>query len=76
MNDYLTYWLNSIAIHRLRENTHTRYAACVRLHLTPSLGTAKDVRAFLDRLRTTASRCVLSDVRLVSASDAGVESGA
>ncbi|MGW0086563.1 tyrosine-type recombinase/integrase [Streptomyces sp. NPDC003393] len=64
VGDYLTYWLGSVAIHRLRENTHTRYAACVRLHLTPGLGTkkiarltAKDVRTFLDRLRTTCQCC-------------------
>jgi integrase len=61
---YLAYWLNSVAIHRLRENTHTRYATCIRLHLIPGLGTkrlarltAKDVRTFLDRLRTTCQCC-------------------
>ncbi|MCX4676454.1 site-specific integrase [Streptomyces sp. NBC_01433] len=61
---YLTYWLGSVAVHRLRENTHTRYATCVRLHLIPGLGTkkiarltAKDVRTFLDRLRTTCQCC-------------------
>ncbi|MEV5459242.1 tyrosine-type recombinase/integrase [Streptomyces cellulosae] len=64
VSDYLTYWLNGVAIHSLRENTHTRYAACVRLHLIPGLGTkkvarltAKDVRTFLDRLRTTCQCC-------------------
>lgn len=64
LGDYLTYWLGGVAIHRLRENTHTRYAACVRLHLVPGLGTkkiarltAKDVRTFLDRLRTTCQCC-------------------
>ncbi|MFJ4808989.1 tyrosine-type recombinase/integrase [Streptomyces longwoodensis] len=64
LGDYLTYWLNGVAVHRLRENTHTRYAACVRLHLIPGLGTkkiarltAKDVRTFLDRLRTTCQCC-------------------
>ncbi|MFB7861695.1 tyrosine-type recombinase/integrase [Streptomyces sp. NPDC056069] len=64
LGDYLTYWLGSVAIHRLRENTHTRYTACVRLHLIPGLGTkkiarltAKDVRTFLDRLRTTCQCC-------------------
>ncbi|PZT77540.1 MULTISPECIES: tyrosine-type recombinase/integrase [unclassified Streptomyces] len=64
VGDYLTYWLGSVAIHRLRENTHTRYATCVRLHLVPGLGTkkiarltAKDVRTFLDRLRTTCQCC-------------------
>ncbi|MFF6888844.1 tyrosine-type recombinase/integrase [Streptomyces sp. NPDC012421] len=64
VGDYLTYWLGSVAVHRLRENTHTRYAACVRLHLIPGLGTkkvarltAKDVRIFLDRLRITCQCC-------------------
>ncbi|GGV68702.1 site-specific integrase [Streptomyces griseoloalbus] len=64
VGDYLTYWLGSVAVHRLRENTHTRYAACVRLHLIPGLGTkkvarltAKDVRTFLDRLRITCQCC-------------------
>ncbi|MFJ3585994.1 tyrosine-type recombinase/integrase [Streptomyces sp. NPDC090127] len=64
LGDYLTYWLGSVAVHRLRENTHTRYSACVRLHLIPGLGakkiarlTARDVRTFLDRLRTTCQCC-------------------
>ncbi|MFF5505892.1 tyrosine-type recombinase/integrase [Streptomyces roseolus] len=64
VGDYLTCWLGGVAVHRLRENTHTRYAACVRLHLIPGLGTkkiarltAKDVRTFLDRLRTTCQCC-------------------
>ncbi|MGY3058689.1 integrase [Streptomyces sp. TE3672] len=64
LGDYLTYWLGDVAVHRLRENTHTRYATCVRLHLIPGLGTkkvarltAKDVRTFLDRLRTTCQCC-------------------
>ncbi|MEU9848855.1 tyrosine-type recombinase/integrase [Streptomyces sp. NPDC047985] len=64
VGDYLTYWLNGVAVHRLRETTHTRYAACVRLHLIPGLGTkkvarltAKDVRTFLDQLRTTCQCC-------------------
>ena len=64
VGDYLTYWLGSVAVHRLRENTHTRYATCVRLHLIPGRGakkvarlTAKDVRTFLDRLRTTCQCC-------------------
>ncbi|MFJ4697944.1 tyrosine-type recombinase/integrase [Streptomyces sp. NPDC088768] len=61
---YLTYWLNGVAVHHLRENTHTRYAASIRLHLNPGLGTKKlarlttrDVRTFLDGLRTTCQCC-------------------
>ncbi|MFD7626807.1 tyrosine-type recombinase/integrase [Streptomyces sp. NPDC059851] len=64
LGDYLTYWLNGVAVHGLRENTHTRYATCIRLHLMPGLGTkkiarltAKDVRTFLDRLRITCQCC-------------------
>jgi integrase len=61
---YLTYWLETVAVHRLRETTHTRYTACVRLYLLPGLGrkklaklTAKDVRTWLDQLRTTCQCC-------------------
>jgi integrase len=61
---YLTYWLNGVAVHHLRENTHTRYAASIRLHLNPGLGakklarlTTRDVRTFLDGLRTTCQCC-------------------
>ncbi|GGK25376.1 hypothetical protein GCM10011583_66710 [Streptomyces camponoticapitis] len=64
VGDYLTYWLGTVAVHRLRENTHTRYATCIRLYLKPGLGTkklsrltAKDVRTFLDRLRATCQCC-------------------
>ncbi|GAA2948059.1 MULTISPECIES: tyrosine-type recombinase/integrase [Streptomyces] len=64
VSTYLTYWLNGVAIHQIRENTHTRYAACVRLHLNPGLGakklarlTARDVRTFLDHLRLTCQCC-------------------
>ncbi|OEJ96310.1 tyrosine-type recombinase/integrase [Streptomyces thermolilacinus] len=64
VGDYLTYWLNGVAVHQLRENTHTRYATCIRLHLIPGLGTkkiarltAKDVCTFLDRLRITCQCC-------------------
>lgn len=61
---YLTYWLEAVAVHQLRENTHTRYAACVHQHLIPGLGkkklaklTAKDVRTWLNQLRTTCQCC-------------------
>ncbi|WP_324793731.1 tyrosine-type recombinase/integrase [Streptomyces cyaneofuscatus] len=61
---YLTYWLDGVAVHHLRENTHTRYAASIRLHLNPGLGakklarlTTRDVRTFLDGLRTTCQCC-------------------
>lgn len=61
---YLTYWLENIAVHQLRENTHTRYTAVARLYLIPGLGrkklaklTAKDVRTWLNQLRTTCQCC-------------------
>ncbi|WGP13567.1 site-specific integrase [Streptomyces sp. SH5] len=60
---YLTYWLENVAVHHLRENTHTRYTACVNRYLVPGLGkkklaklSAKDVRTWLNHLRTTCQR--------------------
>ncbi|MFB7928955.1 tyrosine-type recombinase/integrase [Streptomyces sp. NPDC056039] len=64
VTDYLTYWLNGIAVHQVRENTYARYASCIRLHLIPGLGakklarlTARDVRTFLDHLRVACQCC-------------------
>ena len=61
---FLTYWLENVAVHRLRENTHTRYTACVNRYLIPGLGkkklaklTAKDIRTWLDELRTICQCC-------------------
>jgi integrase len=61
---YLTYWLENVAVHHLRENTYTRYTACVDRYLVPGLGkkklaklSAKDVRAWLNQLRTTCRCC-------------------
>ncbi len=61
---YLTYWLDNVAIHHLRENTHTRYTTCVNRYLIPGLGkkkltklAAKDVRTWLNQLRTTCQCC-------------------
>ncbi|MGY1454772.1 tyrosine-type recombinase/integrase [Streptomyces sp. SS8] len=61
---YLTYWLENVAVHHLRENTHTRYTACVDRYLIPGLGkkklarlTARDVRTWLNQLRTTCQCC-------------------
>ncbi|MFJ2649658.1 tyrosine-type recombinase/integrase [Streptomyces sp. NPDC087420] len=61
---YLTYWLDAVAVHQLRENTHARYTAVTRLYLIPGLGrkklaklTAKDVRTWLNQLRTTCQCC-------------------
>ncbi|MFI9062642.1 tyrosine-type recombinase/integrase [Streptomyces sp. NPDC053429] len=64
---YLTYWLEAVAVHQLRENTHTRYTACVNQYLAPGLGkkklaklTAKDVRTWLNQVRTTCQCCARS----------------
>ena len=61
---YLTYWLENVAVHHLRENTHTRYTAVVHRYLIPGLGkkkltklTTKDVRTWLNQLRTTCQCC-------------------
>ncbi|CAL9575528.1 tyrosine-type recombinase/integrase [Streptomyces sp. enrichment culture] len=61
---YLTYWLENVAVHQRRENTHTRYAACVDRYLIPGVGkkklaklTAKDVRTWLNQLRATCQCC-------------------
>nr|WSX47618.1 site-specific integrase [Streptomyces sp. NBC_00974] len=61
---YLTYWLENVAVHHLRETTHTRYTACIDRYLIPGLGkkklaklSAKDVRTWLNQLRTTCQCC-------------------
>jgi integrase len=61
---YLTYWLENVAVHQLRENTHTRYAVVVEQYLIPGLGrkklaklTAKDIRTWLNALRTVCQCC-------------------
>ncbi|MFD8966981.1 hypothetical protein ACFV0C_18655 [Streptomyces sp. NPDC059568] len=64
MAAYLTYWLENVAVHHLRENTHTRYTTCVNRYLIPGLGkkkltklTAKDIRTWLNQPRTTCQCC-------------------
>ncbi len=61
---YLTYWLNNVAVHHLRETTHTHYTAVAEHYLIPGLGrkklaklTAKDVRTWLNGLRTVCQCC-------------------
>jgi integrase len=63
--DYLTHWLEHVAVHTVRPSTLARYRTCVRLYLIPALGakkltrlTAKDVRLWLDQLRATCRCCV------------------
>ncbi|MEV6738569.1 site-specific integrase [Streptomyces sp. NPDC051104] len=61
---FLTYWLENLAVHQLRETTHTRYTAVVGQYLIPGLGrkklaklTAKDVRTWLNELRAVCQCC-------------------
>lgn len=61
---YLTYWLENVAVHQLRETTHTRYTAVVEQYLIPGLGrkklaklTARDVRTWLNHLRMVCQCC-------------------
>jgi integrase len=61
---YLTYWLENVAVHQLRETTHTRYTAVVEQYLIPGLGrkklaklAAKDIRIWLNELRTVCQCC-------------------
>ncbi|WP_137994228.1 tyrosine-type recombinase/integrase [Streptomyces vilmorinianum] len=61
---YLTYWLQNVAVYQLREKTHARYTTCVSRYLVPGLGkkklaklSAKDVRTWLNQLRTTCQCC-------------------
>ncbi len=61
---YLAYWLENVAVHQLRETSHTRYTAVVERYLIPGLGrkklaklTAKDVRTWLNDLRTVRQCC-------------------
>ncbi|MFD7641787.1 tyrosine-type recombinase/integrase [Kitasatospora sp. NPDC059795] len=61
---FLTYWLENVAVHQLRETTHTRYTTCVTQYLIPGLGkrklaklAAKDIRSWLNGLRTVCQCC-------------------
>lgn len=61
---YLMYWLEAVAVHQLGETTHTRHTACVNQYLIPGLGkkklaklTAKDIRSWLNGLRTVCQCC-------------------
>ncbi|MFD3381251.1 MULTISPECIES: tyrosine-type recombinase/integrase [unclassified Streptomyces] len=59
MAAYLTYWLENVAVHHLRENTNTRYTTCVTRYLIPGLSKkrlAKLTRTFTRLLRPTGLR--------------------
>jgi integrase len=56
--------LENVAVHHLRETTHTRYSAVAEQYLIPGLGrkklaklSAKDVRIWLNDLRTVCQCC-------------------
>ncbi|WP_327065657.1 tyrosine-type recombinase/integrase [Kitasatospora sp. NBC_01302] len=76
---YLTYWLENVAVHQLRETTHTRYTAVVAQYLIPGLGqkkiaklAAKDVRTWLNELRSVCQCCARGiDARRKSDAPAG-----
>jgi integrase len=64
--DFLTYWLEHVAAHTVRETTHAQYERSIRQHITPFIGrkklarlTPKDVRTWLTTLRKTCQCCAL-----------------
>jgi integrase len=67
VSEYLTYWLDEIAQHRVRPSTLASYRWLTRTYVTPYLGTKKlarlrpsDVRQFLNRLKAVCQCCALS----------------
>jgi integrase len=64
--EYLTYWIEEVATHRVRPTTMVSYNPIVRKHLIPGLGkkrldrlSPKDVRAWLNRFRNSCLCCSL-----------------
>jgi integrase len=62
--DYLTYWLREVVEPNLAPKTTEKYALLTRLYLVPGLGVkrldrlqVRDVRTWLNRLRTTCQCC-------------------
>jgi integrase len=62
--DYLTYWLREVVEPNLAPKTTEKYALLARLYLVPGLGVkrldrlkVRDVRTWLNRLRTTCQCC-------------------
>ncbi|KAA1025577.1 site-specific integrase [Pseudonocardia sp. EV170527-09] len=63
LDEYLTYWLDHIAVHDLRPSTFARYRALVRDYITPHLGRKKlnrlspsDVRGLMATLARTKGK--------------------
>ncbi len=64
VGEYLTWWVTTVAVHRVRPNTHANYQMYVQSFLIPGLGQrtlaalrVADVRAFLDTLRGVCQCC-------------------
>jgi integrase len=62
--NYLAYWLREVIEPNLAPKTTERYALLTRLYLVPGLGTkrldrlqVRDIRTWLNRLRTTCQCC-------------------
>lgn len=63
--EYLTAWLHTVAVHRLRETTFVAYRHAVQVFIIPGLGTktvttltVRDVRTWLDQVRAQCQCCV------------------
>jgi integrase len=65
VGDYLSSWLSTVAVHRVRPTTYANYESYIRGFLIPGLGsrridtlTVRDVRMFLDKIQTVCQCCV------------------
>lgn len=64
VGEYLTWWLSTVAAHRVRATTYANYQIYVQAFLIPGLGgrplaalSVADVRGFLDSLRGVCQCC-------------------
>jgi integrase len=64
VGDYLTRWLTTVAVHRVRSTTYANYDTYIRTFLIPGLGrlrlaglTVADVRGFLDGVGAVCQCC-------------------
>lgn len=64
LGEYLTWWLTTVVVHRLRPTTYATYDGYVRQFLIPALGhrplaalTVAEVRTFLDNLGVVCRCC-------------------
>ena len=63
LEEYLTFWLDNVAVHDLRPSTFSRYRALIRDYIVPNLGRKKlnrlapvDVRALMSTLGRTKGK--------------------